>query len=122
VHLVLGEPGDVNRGVERELARHGLVRRIALIVPSFTAAAIAAAATDYVAWLPAHAARVYTELLSLRALQTALPSMEVGCSLVWHDRTHEDPGTSFFRELVSREIAEPARDGRKQPERPRRRR
>ncbi len=100
VHLALGQPGKVNRAVRGTLDELGLRRRTAMIVPSFTTAAMAAAATDYVAWLPDHAARLFTRILPLRAVKTQLPSLEIGCVLLWHDRTHDDPGAVFFRDVT----------------------
>jgi DNA-binding transcriptional LysR family regulator len=115
VHLTLGRPGDTNRAVQNRLFDLGFVRRIDVITPSFGTAAMIASATDSVAWLPSHAARLYEKLLGLRALRSVLPTFEVGSSLVWHDRTHVDAGTAFFRELVVRALREsppPARKGR----------
>jgi len=100
VHLALGQPGQVNRAVSNSLEELGLHRRTAMIVPSFTTAAMAAATTDYVAWLPDHAARLYTRILPLRAVKTRLPALAIGCVLLWHDRTHVDPGACCFRDLV----------------------
>lgn len=99
VHLALGRPGDVNRAVRGALGQLGLERRIAAIVPTFLAAAALAARTDHVAWLPSHAARFGTSL-GLRRLDHALPRFTIGCSLVWHERTHADRGARVFRELV----------------------
>jgi DNA-binding transcriptional LysR family regulator len=113
VHVTLGEPGDVNRAVRRTILDLGFDRRVTVVAPSFTTAAMIAARTDYVAWLPDHAARLFGQVLGLRALRTTLPPLDVGCALVWHERTHADPGAAFFRDLVARELREP---------RPRRRR
>lgn len=106
VHVTLGKPGDVNRAVGEKLIDLGFARRVDIVAPSFTTAAMIAARTDYVAWLPDHAARSLGVLLDLRALRTTLPTFEIGCDLVWHERTHADPGTAFFRDLVVRELRE----------------
>lgn len=106
VHLALGQPGQVHRAVSARAAGTGLERRIVLVVPSFTAAAMAAAGTDLVAWLPGHAARLYTRILPLRSLRSPLPKLEVGCALAWHERTDADAGAAFFRALVIRELRE----------------
>ncbi|APR77306.1 Transcriptional regulator, LysR family protein [Minicystis rosea] len=116
VHITLGEPGTVNRSVSGALLDLGFDRRIAVVTPSFTTAAMIAARTDYVAWLPEHAARLFGDVLGLRALRTPLPSFDIGCSLVWHERTHADPGAVFFRDLVLRELHEA--EPRRQHERP----
>lgn len=100
VHLALGQPGDVNRDVRGRFDALGHERRIALVVPSFTAAATAVAHTDHVAWLPSHAARLFVALLGLRIVRTPLPALDVGCALVWHARTHGDPGGERFRAVA----------------------
>lgn len=106
VHVTLGKPGDVNRMMSRKLLELGFDRRVAVIVPSFTTAALIAARTDYVAWLPEHAARVFGDAFGLARLRTALPRFDVGLSLVWHERTRADRAAAFFRELVVRELRE----------------
>lgn len=107
VHLMLGEPGEVNRDVEGALGALGFARRIAVVVSSFTAAASIAVHTDLVAWVPEHAARLFTSILPLARVRAPLPELAVGCSLVWHERTHADRGAAFFRDLVAAELAEP---------------
>lgn len=109
VHVTLGRPGEVNRAVRDRILDLGFERHIEVIVPSFTTAAMVAARTDHVAWLPEHAARTFVELLGLRALETPLPSFDVGCDLVWHERTHEDPGAIFFRDVLVRALREEKR-------------
>lgn len=109
VHLTLGRAGDANRAVSGKLLELGFVRRIDVVTPSFTTAAMIAAQTDSVAWLPSHAARLFQKLLRLKELSTVLPRLEVGCSLVWHERTHADPGARCFRDIVVRTLAESPR-------------
>lgn len=109
VHVTLGEPGEVNRAVQRTLGALDAAMRSVVIVSSFTTAAMIAAHTDHVAWLPEHAARLFTELLGLRALRTDLPTFDAGCNLVWHERTHADAGAAFFRQLIVRTLRDPKR-------------
>lgn len=106
VHIALGRAGEVNDRVSGALQAMGLHRRIAMVAPSFTTAAMLAASTDHVAMLPEHAARLYTKLLAIRSVRAPLPELEVGCVALWHDRTHADPGSVFFRELVRRTLIE----------------
>jgi DNA-binding transcriptional LysR family regulator len=122
VHLTLGLAGAANRAVSSKLLDLGFVRRIDVITPSFGAAAMIATVTDCVAWLPTHAARLYQKLLGLRELRSALPVFDVGCNLLWHERTHSDPGAACFRDLVVGALGEAPARARKvrrgQPERP----
>jgi DNA-binding transcriptional LysR family regulator len=110
VHLTLGKAGDVNQAVSRKLLDLGFVRRIDVVTPSFGVAAMIANVTDCVAWLPTHAARLYQKLLGLRALRSVLPTFNVGSSLLWHHRTHADPGGAYFRDVVIGALRAPRLD------------
>ena len=72
--------------------------RVAIRVPTFLAAALAASETDLVATLPVGLARSLGPVLGLRILPIAAPARRV--ALYWHARTHEDEAMRFFRGLV----------------------
>ena len=72
--------------------------RVAIRVPTFLAAALAASETDLVATLPVGLARSLAPLLDLRVLEVGAPTRRV--ALYWHARTHEDEAMRFFRQLV----------------------
>jgi DNA-binding transcriptional LysR family regulator len=72
--------------------------RIAIRVPTFLAAALAASETDLVATLPVGLAKSLAPVLGLRVLAIAAPARRV--ALYWHARTHEDEAMRFFRGLV----------------------
>ena len=102
-----GEPGVGHRQASAQLARLGLVRNVALVVSHFSAAATAAAATDLVAGLPERLARFYATVLPLALSPFPAPlrfEMEIGMG--WHERTHHDPGSRAFRELVVAALGE----------------
>jgi DNA-binding transcriptional LysR family regulator len=113
VHITLGEPGDVNREVRAHLEALGLHRRIAMTVPSFTTAAMVTASTDYVGWLPDHAAQLFVSTLPLRVVASPLPRLEIGCVLLWHERTHTDAGCAFFRDIIISNLREARRVDRR---------
>lgn len=100
VWLVLGRAGMGNKMAEAFLQAHGLVRDVAMIVPTFAAAAMAAASTDLAAGMPRRVAEKLAEGLPLRVLRPPAPEMRMQLQLVWHPRTHDDPGAAGFRELV----------------------
>jgi DNA-binding transcriptional LysR family regulator len=85
------------------LARHGLSWKVGMIVPEFTAAAHAAAATEYVAGLPTSAARAFCEFLPLELLEfpAFLGPSSLQMVLMWHPRTEEDAGARYFRSVVT---------------------
>jgi hypothetical protein len=72
--------------------------RVAIRVPTFLAAALAASETDLVATLPVGLARSLAPVLGLGSSSWEPP--RAGFALYWHARTHEDEAMRFFRSLV----------------------
>jgi DNA-binding transcriptional LysR family regulator len=85
-------------------ARAGIPRAVAVVVPTFTAAAAVAASTDLVATLPASLAEVLGPRLGLRVIAAPAPIASVTMHLTWHDRTDADPAMVAFRDLVRRAV------------------
>jgi len=99
VWLVLGRAGVGNQVAAAYFKRHGTVRNVAVIVPGF-AAAMVAAATDMAAGMPRRVAEHLARHLPLRVAHISAPPMRIQLQLVWHARTHEDPGARTFRSLI----------------------
>jgi DNA-binding transcriptional LysR family regulator len=95
-------PGRGNRQVVTAYASLGIARDIAVVVPTFTAAAAVVARSDLVASLPASLVEVLGRSLGLRRVATPLAPMATTVNLVWHERTHQDPALRAFRDLVAR--------------------
>lgn len=85
--------------------------RIALSVPSFVGAALAAARSEAIATLPARLARDFGGELGLAAFRPpfALPRIDV--AQYWHERYHHDAGHQWLRRLVHRTFGGPAPAG-----------
>lgn len=64
LHLLLGKAGAGHRFVEEALARAGLKREIAVVVPTFFAAAYVVASTDLLTGMPLRVARALRRSLS----------------------------------------------------------
>jgi DNA-binding transcriptional LysR family regulator len=105
-----GRPGEGHKQASAQLAAHGFVRRVALTVSHFSAAACAAAESDLVAGLPERVARYYAKYMPLTLTSFPAPiSFDLEMGLAWHDRTHADPACKFFRALVVRTLATTSR-------------
>ncbi|HEY3497871.1 MAG TPA: LysR substrate-binding domain-containing protein [Polyangiaceae bacterium] len=102
VQLALGKGGLGNMLMTELLARHGLSWRVGVVVPEFTAAAHAAAVSDYVVGLPVRAARAFCEFLPLELIELPrfLKQPTLNMALIWHPRTDQDAGARYFRNLV----------------------
>jgi DNA-binding transcriptional LysR family regulator len=85
-------------------ARAGVPRPVAVVVPTFTAAAAVAASTNLVATLPASLAEVLGPRLGLRIIAAPAPIASVTMHLLWHDRTDADPAMRALRDLVRKAI------------------
>jgi DNA-binding transcriptional LysR family regulator len=75
---------------------------VALVVPSFVAAAGIVAATDLVATLPASLVGVLGESLGIRPIAAPVRPFAIDMKLAWHERTEHDPAMRAFRTLVVR--------------------
>lgn len=100
---VLVSPGGTRAGiVDDALAKHGLARRIAVVVPHFLVAPFLVERTDLVLTLAARIARSLAPAVKLRSLappdELDLPGFEI--RLVWHERDHADPAHAWLRALV----------------------
>ena len=95
-------PGKGSRPLAAGYAALGVDRDIAVVVPTFTAAAAVVAATDFVASLPASLVSVLAPRLSLRRVATPIPQIEMTVNLLWHERTDRDPALRAFRDLLIR--------------------
>jgi len=95
-------PGLGSRPLATTYSSAGVAREIAVVVPTFTAAAAVVAATDYVASLPATLVAVLGARLGLRQVTTPLPPVGTTINLLWHERTDQDPALRAFRALLVR--------------------
>jgi DNA-binding transcriptional LysR family regulator len=109
VHLVLGKAGTGHRAAEDAFARYDLVRRVAITVPTFAAAAMVVAATDLLAGMPRRVAATLARSLPLNILKPPMPALRFPMLLLWHERTERDPACVYFRDLVARALAASAR-------------
>lgn len=100
-------PGRGYRDLHESYARHGIRRAVAMIVPTFVAAAAAVAQTDWVATLPMSLLQTLKDHFGLVALSGVAPIVQVPLNLVWHDRTHADPAARAFRAIVGRSLHAP---------------
>jgi DNA-binding transcriptional LysR family regulator len=97
-------PGRGSRPLAASYAALGVPREVAVVVPTFTAAAAVVAGTDLVASLPASLVSVLAPRLALRRVATPLAPVGTAINLLWHERTHQDPALRAFRALLARVV------------------
>lgn len=100
-HIVVSPTGGRRGVVDRALEDEGLSRRVALTVPHFLAAFPLVAATDHVLTTPARLARLYAPLHGLRTFRPPLPLDSFEIAMLWHPRTHDDPGHRWLRARIA---------------------
>ncbi|MDI1449898.1 LysR family transcriptional regulator [Polyangium sp. 6x1] len=96
-----GKPGGI---VDGALAKKGLVRRVALTVPHFLVVPHIVATSNHVTTMLAHVAATFTALLPLGTFEPPpeLDLAPVTMTMMWHERTHEDPGARWLRDALVR--------------------
>jgi DNA-binding transcriptional LysR family regulator len=105
VEVVLGRKGFGHRKAEEHWKKAGLERKVAVTVPYFTTAATIASRTDCVAGLPSRLAHMLCKQLPVKIAPTTFTLPSMGISLVWHERSEQDAGGRFFREVVAGAVA-----------------
>jgi DNA-binding transcriptional LysR family regulator len=105
IHLALGRAGVGNRAVVDLFARHGLSRDIAVTVPSFAAAAMVVATTDLIAGMPRRVAETLLGAAPIAIVKGPMPALRFSMQMTWHERTHADPTSSYFREVIASAFA-----------------
>lgn len=93
-------PGRGNQRLAASYVEAGITRDVAVVVPTFTAAAALVAGTDLVASLPSSLVDVLGARFALRRLAPPLPPLASTINLLWHERTDRDPALGAFRELL----------------------
>jgi DNA-binding transcriptional LysR family regulator len=97
VHVAFGKPSSI---VARAYQKLGVVRDLATIVPTFSAAAAVVARSDLIAAIPESVFSALSAALDLRVVLTPLRIPSSPMSMSWHQRTHADPALRLFRELI----------------------
>jgi len=98
-------PGRGSKALAAAYAALGVARDVAIVVPTFAAAAAVVAATDHVASLPATFVDLLGARLGLRRVATPLPPVAVTINLLWHERTHHDLALRALRDVIVSVVA-----------------
>jgi len=102
-HIVLSGRGSIDPALDAALSARSLRRYAAVSVPSLLPIPWLVAQTDLIATVPEMLLELLPEHLPLSRHAPPIPIDPVSVSLVWHERTHDDPAQKWLRENV-REI------------------
>ncbi|APX13452.1 LysR family transcriptional regulator [Tateyamaria omphalii] len=100
-HILVTVTGGRTGPVDRELANLGKERHIALVLPYFAVAALAAASSDLLLTMPYRAAKTFADTMNLTLLEPPVELGDFGYRVVWHERVQNDPGHVWLRRMIS---------------------
>lgn len=97
--------GKESRATEEAYADLGVIRTVAVTVPTFVAAMAVVGSTDFVATIPESVVHRLEASLAVRVVSSPLKIAPLPMYMTWHDRTHRDPAMTLFRDIVARATA-----------------
>jgi DNA-binding transcriptional LysR family regulator len=118
-HALVSPWGTEGGHVDDALARLGQQRKVAIAVPHFLVAPHIIASSNLLLTMAERLATVVAEPLGLVVLSPP-PELELAGftnSLLWHERTHEDPARRWVREVIVAEATDRSRATRAGPKR-----
>ncbi|ENY5365570.1 TPA: LysR family transcriptional regulator [Raoultella ornithinolytica] len=98
-HVIVSRHGMVHGPVDQALAELGLSRKIAAVVPGFTAALAVARGSQLVALVPASCLRHGLQE-GIVAFELPVSTPEITVSQMWHPRQELAPGHAWLRQQV----------------------
>lgn len=101
-HAIVIGAGPGHAVVERELARQGIVRRVALRVPNYVGVAFIVEGTDLIVTIPKRLADVLQGHGRFRVFRTPMPLPRYSIKQHWHARYHNDLGNQWLRSQISK--------------------
>ena len=100
-HISAGRRGKPSGPIDIELGKLGLSRTIALWVPSFLPALVAATTSDLVAAVPEYFSSSAVSLFGLHIFRIPLKLEPTPLVQAWHPRFDVDPAHRLLRECIS---------------------
>ena len=105
-HALVSVLGGRTGVVDDALAALGRRRRIAMWLPYFATAATVIAQTDMILTIPGRAADELARADTLTRFAPPLAIEGFGYRLLWHERSHADPGHKWLRDLIAATVVD----------------
>lgn len=99
-HVLISPTGSGTSPVDRQLAAHGLQRRVALRIRYFLAAPMVVASSDLVLTAPRRLGEAFARHFALEIHEPPVALDSFTVEQVWHERFDADPGHRWLRERV----------------------
>lgn len=100
-HIVVDPPGRGPGVVEKALARARLQRNITMRLPTIFAGPLIVRRTDHIMTVPAYTRFLQDELVGVDFLPLPFEVEIMRIRLLWHERTHHDPGNQWLRGVIA---------------------
>lgn len=100
-HMVVSPVSGTYSEVDTFLAKKGLKRRVAAVIPHYVVAARAVVNTDMVLTLPYRLARSLPDCSELALIEPPFGPGTFEYSLIWHPRSENDKGHAWLRDIFA---------------------
>ncbi|HEU5131410.1 MAG TPA: LysR substrate-binding domain-containing protein, partial [Pyrinomonadaceae bacterium] len=98
--IMISQPGDPSRHIDRILSEHGLRRRIAFTVPHYLTVPILLAKTDLLSVIPGKLIQRFGAAEKIRAVETPFAELSVPVMMFWVRAANEEPANIWLRSLI----------------------
>jgi DNA-binding transcriptional LysR family regulator len=98
--IMISQPGDPSRYIDRVLSEHGLHRRIAFTVPHYLTVPILLSKTDLLSVIPGKLIQRFGATHKIRAVETPFSELSVPVMMFWIRAAHEDPANKWLRSVI----------------------
>ena len=100
-HVVVNSSGAAPLVLDREIARLGIARRVALQLPNFLGAAFVVEQTHHIITIPQRLGEMMQHRGALQLLPVPFALPDYSVKQHWHERYHHDPGSRWLRGVIS---------------------
>lgn len=101
-HLLVSHSGDPQGFVDRDLAEHGLTRRVALVVPNFMLALAIVSDTDLIAAIPKSLIKMHAKRFRLQSMVAPVQLSRFQIRAIVPKVALQDAGLSWFVDTVEK--------------------
>jgi DNA-binding transcriptional LysR family regulator len=98
--IMISQPGDPSRHIDRELSEHGLRRRVAFTVPHYLTVPILLAKTDLLSVIPGKLIQRFGVSEGIRAVDTPFTELSVPVMMSWVRAANDEPANIWLRSLI----------------------
>jgi DNA-binding transcriptional LysR family regulator len=99
--IMISQPGDPSRHIDRILSEHGLRRRIAFTVPHYLTVPILLAKTDLLSVIPGKLIQRFGAAEGIRAVETPFVDLSVPVMMLWLRAANDEPANIWLRSLIA---------------------